>query len=59
MRAGRKLKLEMAHLARKGKRPAAGAWGREETHWEWVLKKLALLWSGLAVRVILDRTASQ
>ena len=36
---------------RKGKRPATGPWGREETHWEWVLNKLALLW---LLRVILD-----
>ena len=39
---------------RKGKRPATGGWGREETYWERVLKMLALLWSSLTVKVIFD-----
>ena len=49
MRAGRKLELEIdAPCSTENERE------KEETHWERVLKKLALLWSGLVVRVILD-----
>ena len=53
--SGRKLGLEIdAPSSTENERPATSAWGREQTHWERVLNKLALLWSGFAVRGILD-----